>query len=46
MWQVKENLGTIDDEAAGTAAAALVEEALRKGTVDNVTAVVLLLSWS
>ena len=39
-------MGTIDDEAAGAAAKALVEEALHKGTVDNVTAVVLLLSWS
>lgn len=44
--QTREQLATIDDGAATRVAQALVDESLRKGTQDNITAVVLLNAWS
>ncbi|CAL8470335.1 g9877 [Coccomyxa elongata] len=46
VTKTREQLATIDDGAATQVAQALVEDSLRKGTQDNVTAVVLLNAWS
>ncbi|EIE26090.1 protein serine/threonine phosphatase 2C [Coccomyxa subellipsoidea C-169] len=46
VTKVRGELGTIDDGAAARVAQALVDESLRKGTRDNITALVLLNTWS
>ena len=43
--QVRDQREAIDEETSKAGATALVQQALRKGTVDNVTAVVLMMDW-
>lgn len=43
--KAKRKVAEVDDATAKAAAKALVDEALQKGTRDNVTAVVMLFQW-
>ena len=43
--QVRAQRGTIDEKTSKMGAEALVQQSLRKGTADNVTAVVLMVDW-
>ncbi len=43
--QVRAQRDNIDEKTAKMGAEALVQQSLRKGTVDNVTAVVLMVDW-
>ena len=43
--QVRAQRDTIDEKTSKMGAEALVQQALRKGTADNVTAVVLMVDW-
>ena len=43
--QVRDQREAIDEETSKLGAEALVQQALRKGTADNVTAVVLMMDW-
>lgn len=47
MWrvQVRAQRDTIDEKTSKMGAEALVQQSLRKGTADNVTAVVLMVDW-
>ena len=45
LVQVRDQREAIDEETSKSGAEALVQQALRKGTVDNVTAVVLMMDW-
>ncbi len=43
--QVRGQRDAIDEKTAKLGAEALVQQSLRKGTADNVTAVVLMMDW-
>ena len=43
--QVRAHRDTIDEKTSQMGAEALVQQSLRKGTADNVTAVVLMMDW-
>ena len=44
--QVRGQRDAIDEKTAKLGAEALVQQSLRKGTADNVTAVVLMMDWA